>query len=301
MKLGLWRRLIFTILVVVCPPTAAHGRDVAWTDLDSAFVGATFVNDTSTCAECHEEVMVTYGNTAHARVFGHGPHGGLEKSNCESCHGPRSKHVQDPDSSLAFSVAQFSAVCLQCHQDGRRMHWQSSVHKTADIGCVSCHTLMGKRSHTALLSKPEQSQLCSNCHAQVIAKLTKASHHPVRERRMDCSSCHNPHGSPNPGMLVRGTTNETCTSCHQEKRGPFLWEHPPTRESCLNCHEAHGSNNRNLLITQSASQCVVCHQYGGHVNQYRYNRVSTPYGNGCVNCHLAVHGSNHPSGAKFTR
>jgi hypothetical protein len=47
--------------------------------------------------------------------------------------------------------------------------------------------------------------------------------------------------------------------------------------------------------------CINCHQYGGHINQYRYNRVSTPYGNGCANCHMTMHGSNHPSGAKFNR
>jgi predicted CXXCH cytochrome family protein len=40
---------------------------------------------------------------------------------------------------------------------------------------------------------------------------------------MECTSCHNPHGSTNVKMLKVGNfVNETCVSCHTEKRGPFL-------------------------------------------------------------------------------
>jgi DmsE family decaheme c-type cytochrome len=130
--------------------------------------------------------------------------------------------------------------------------------------------------------------------------MMKVSHHPVREGRMDCASCHNPHGST-PALLVRNTLNETCTTCHSEKRGPFLWEHAPVRESCTNCHTPHGSTHRTLLIRKDSFLCLSCHSYGGHINLPRYNRVSNPYGSGCVNCHITTHGSNHPSGAKQTR
>jgi DmsE family decaheme c-type cytochrome len=275
--------------------------EVNWVKLNPAFKGAKFVMDTETCATCHEPVMGAYEKTVHDRVFKNDPHGKLESSNCESCHGPRSIHIDEPDKRFAFSEEQYSVVCQQCHQDGNRMYWHNSMHKTADVGCISCHTVMEKKSNTALLSKANQFELCSDCHSDVRAKMMRSSHHPVQEGRIDCSSCHNVHGTPGEKMLVKGTVNETCNSCHQEKRGPFIWEHAPVREDCLTCHEPHGSNNRNLLVTQNATLCVTCHQYGGHVNEYRYNRVSTPYGNGCVNCHVAVHGSNHPSGAKFNR
>ncbi|MDP3180211.1 MAG: cytochrome c3 family protein, partial [Bacteroidota bacterium] len=158
-----------------------------------------------------------------------------------------------------------------------------------------------KRSQTAMLSKPNQLELCASCHKDVAAKMNRNSSHPVKEGKVDCSSCHNAHGAPGNGMLTKGNVNETCYSCHQEKRGPFHWEHAPARENCGTCHDPHGTNNKSMLVTQSATLCVSCHQYGGHVNEYRYNRVSTPYGNGCVNCHMSVHGSNHPSGTKLTR
>jgi DmsE family decaheme c-type cytochrome len=117
---------------------------------------------------------------------------------------------------------------------------------------------------------------------------------------MDCTGCHNPHGST-PSLLTKNTLNETCYSCHAEKRGPFVWEHAPARETCANCHTPHGSNQRNLLAGKDPFLCLGCHSYGGHINLPRYNRVSNPYGSGCTNCHLSVHGSNHPSGAKLTR
>ena len=43
------------------------------------------------------------------------------------------------------------------------------------------------------------------------------------------------------------------------------------------------------------------HSVWAYINVPRYNRTSNPYGNGCVNCHIMTHGSNHPSGAKQTR
>lgn len=275
--------------------------ELDWVKLNAAFKGATFVGNTKSCLECHDETHEKYMETAHGRTFELSPKGSLEANNCETCHGPRSKHAEEPDQSLKLSVEQFSAVCMQCHQGGERMHWKTSMHKTAEVGCVSCHTLMEKRSQSALLSGANQLELCASCHKDIQAKMNRNSRHPVKEGKIDCSSCHNPHGAPGNGMLTKGSVNETCYSCHQEKRGPFLWEHAPARENCMTCHDPHGTNNKNLLVTQSATLCVSCHQYGGHVNQYRYNRVSTPIGNGCVNCHISVHGSNHPSGVKLTR
>ena len=117
---------------------------------------------------------------------------------------------------------------------------------------------------------------------------------------MDCASCHNVHGST-PSLMTKNTVNDTCFSCHTDKRGPFIWEHAPVREGCATCHEPHGSTQRNLLTSRDPFLCLSCHSYGGHINLPRYNRVSNPYGSGCSNCHISTHGSNHPSGAKLTR
>lgn len=288
-------------LVAATGQTDRQIKAVNWAEINPAFEGATAVNDRDVCLACHEDVMGAYQETAHGRMFQHSPRGALEAGDCETCHGPRSIHVDEPDDRFAFSDADYSTVCMQCHQDAGRLYWKNSQHAAGDVSCVSCHTVMEKRSHSALLSARDEFAVCGSCHTDVRAKMSRTSRHPVAEGGMTCSGCHDPHGAPGDGMLAAGGVAETCYGCHQDKRGPFLWEHAPVREDCLTCHEPHGSNNPSLLATQNASLCVSCHQYGGHINQYRYNRVSTPYGNGCVNCHVTIHGSNHPSGAKFNR
>jgi DmsE family decaheme c-type cytochrome len=281
--------------------TGIERTRVDWIALNPEFRDATFVNDPEVCAVCHADYMETFEATQHARAFTYGrmPDGGL----CESCHGPRSKHVDEPGRELAherLSASQQSAVCLQCHEGGSRMGWKVGPHLMADVSCSSCHYVMERRSPRALLIREDGRTTCYTCHGEVRAEMFKASHHPVREGGMDCSSCHNIHGAM-PGLMRTITVNETCVSCHTEKRGPFVWEHAPVRESCLNCHEPHGSSNRNMLARKDPFLCMQCHSYGGHVNLPRYNRVSTTIGSGCVNCHITTHGSNHPSGAKQTR
>jgi DmsE family decaheme c-type cytochrome len=291
-------------LVLALGPRALGGttpkKPVDWAALSPAFQGATFVNDREKCRECHEANMQAYAATKHAKAFQHAPPAGV--GDCESCHGPMSKHVANPDAKLGidWSKREPSAICLQCHQGGARLGWKAGAHHSNDVSCSSCHQVMEKKSERALLIKASASETCYQCHAEVRVEASKMSHHPVREGRMDCASCHNPHGTT-PALLAKNTLNETCYTCHPEKRGPFVWEHAPARESCANCHTPHGSTQRNLLVSKDPFLCHSCHSYGGHINLPRYNRVSNPYGSGCSNCHISMHGSNHPSGAKLTR
>jgi DmsE family decaheme c-type cytochrome len=277
----------------------APARPVDWVKLNPAFAGATFVKDPEACRTCHEDAMDTFAGTKHAHAAGVASM--ARTGDCESCHGPRSKHIEDPTAELAITKADAqSKVCLQCHEGGARFAWKAGPHQSADVSCTSCHTVMEKKSDRALLMKSTGRETCSSCHADVKGELNKMSHHPVREGRMECASCHNVHGST-ASLLLKSTVTDTCVTCHTEKRGPFVWEHAPVRESCANCHTPHGSNQRNLLNGKDAFLCLSCHSYGGHINLPRYNRVSNPYGSGCTNCHITTHGSNHPSGAKFTR
>lgn len=273
-------------------------KQVEWKTLNAAFDGATFVNNAETCKGCHEAPMQTYTHTAHAVAFGAKPPAGA--GDCESCHGPRSKHLEAPSADLKLDTKAQSAVCLQCHEGGTRFSWKAGPHQANDVGCTACHTVMAKASPKALLTKSSATDTCATCHREVQAEFNKMSHHPVREGRMDCASCHNVHGSTN-ALLIKPTLNDTCYTCHAEKRGPFIWEHAPAREDCATCHTAHGSNQRTLLTQKDPFLCLSCHNYGGHINLPRYNRTSNPYGNGCSNCHVSMHGSNHPSGAKLVR
>ena len=141
--------------------------------------------------------------------------------------------------------------------------------------------------------------------------MLRPSTHPIREGKMSCSGCHNPHGSNGPKLLTKNTVNETCYTCHAEKRGPFLWEHAPAREDCTNCHKPHGSVNASLLKQRVPWLCQQCHLTAFHPST-AYSGTGLPgatlpsgaqqlLGKGCTNCHSEVHGSNHPSGVRKTR
>jgi DmsE family decaheme c-type cytochrome len=271
-----------------------------------------------TCLGCHSDPDVLgLFRTAHARPGDpHGPfgHGGLQ---CEACHGPGGAHVKargrQPAGIVDFgrgahaTVARQNAMCLTCHQGNAALDWAASAHAAHELACTSCHQL--HQAEDPVRHAATQADVCARCHASnVAAALWKPSRHPLREAKMACTSCHSPHGSTAAASLVRNTVNETCTGCHAEKRGPFLWQHPPATEDCTNCHDPHGSVEPALLIARAPFLCQRCHEAAGHPSS-----PATPQGlpgrapsafllaGACLNCHSQVHGSNHPSGKALMR
>ncbi len=274
-----------------------------------------------TCLGCHDDETPAYSAAAifkskHAHrgnkraPFGAG---GLQ---CESCHGPGAAHAKNkkaasinsfkPDST--FTLAQRNEACLSCHQGASRNGWHTGAHERGKLACTDCHKIHQERD--AVLSKTSEPQVCASCHKQQRADFHKASSHPLRQGRMACSDCHASHGSSAQAMLVQPTLNQTCTSCHADKRGPVLWEHAPVAEDCSLCHSPHGSVRAALLTKSPPLLCQQCHSAAGHPALPRTGAAlpsgggtgaSFLVGGGCTNCHTQVHGSNHPSGAKLMR
>ena len=255
--------------------------------------------DVNDCRACHEDQVKAIENTRHA---------GVEQS-CQACHGDPSAHLKgalegEPGPIQKFKSLtphQSAAVCETCHTKGGQKHWTSSTHDSRGVVCVKCHEPHPKgATPKALLAKP-QLELCTGCHLQKKAALMRSGHMPIREGKLQCSSCHNPHGTTNDKMLLQTSVQENCYTCHAEKRGPFLWEHPPAREGCTNCHDAHGTINDKLLKVKPPLLCQQCHQSSSHkgpaypaMSRYAFNQS-------CLHCHAAVHGSNHPTGNRFFR
>ena len=90
----------------------------------------------------------------------------------------------------------------------------------------------------------------------------RTSHHPVREGKMGCASCHNPHDGNRPKMIKADSVNELCYTCHAEKRGPFLFEHAPVREDCVSCHEPHGTNHTAPADAEAAEPLLELPPHG---------------------------------------
>jgi DmsE family decaheme c-type cytochrome len=273
-----------------------------------------------TCLACHDwdpKVMSIF-ETAHGAY--NDPRSPMANLQCEACHGPGGAHTarvrrgetQPPMPAFAKDSPmprhEASQVCMGCHSAIGSTHaeWAGSTHQRNDVACVDCHKVHSV--HDPVRERADQAQVCYQCHTDVRAQAARPFAHPVREGLVACSDCHQPHGSMTDAMLVRPTLNETCYSCHAEKRGPVLWEHPPVAESCANCHVPHGSMHPGMLSRRAPLLCQSCHSRAGHPSIAQTGEglpggvpSSMLLAGSCLNCHAQVHGSNHPSGANLSR
>jgi DmsE family decaheme c-type cytochrome len=267
-----------------------------------------------TCVACHVDKETSIAGTPHAQAKN--PRSPAAGHGCESCHGPGKAHAESGDPALiqrftsATPAAQSSAACLSCHNRGNHAAWEGSAHDRRNLSCTSCHSVHSPKSAERQLVQQTETQLCATCHRLQVAKTERAvAHMPVREGKMSCSSCHNPHGSiSNVKNLKTGSSvAELCTSCHTEMRGPMLFEHAPVRENCATCHDPHGSSNDRMLVVRMPMLCQRCHIASKHPatlydkDQITTNKSNRMFGRSCVNCHSNVHGSNHPSGQFLMR
>jgi DmsE family decaheme c-type cytochrome len=288
------------------------------------------------CTKCHDET----DNKPVLSIYQtrHGVKADSRTPACQSCHGKSNEHVAggkgqgnasrpapevvyktDSTANHASDPRIQSETCVACHKGGLRMHWDGSAHEARNVPCASCHAV--HRKSDPVLTKATQPEVCFACHKTERAQTHRISTHPLAAGKMSCSDCHNPHGTTGPKLLAKDSVNATCTTCHADKRGPFLWEHGPVADDCTTCHTPHGSTNAPLLKARAPMLCQQCHSgdHGAQANSAAnlaggnlttvngINPLANAAaraqlaGRACLNCHVLVHGSNHPAGAKFQR
>ena len=280
--------------------------------------GATPVG-AQTCTSCHSEIANNFRHAFHAQQ-------GID---CEACHGPGSLHVQgggDVSKIIAFSkrsAAEANGVCLSCHaKDDKIRNWLAGPHSSNSVRCIDCHQThtYGKNGakpevsfnltglsntgavdttipETKAIMQPRwaANDACLSCHQAQRGKMSLPYHHPLREGKMSCADCHDPHGGAGGKNLRTANTNQLCLSCHAQYRGPFAYQHPPVSENCMNCHTPHGSPNTALLTVSEPALCLQCH--AGH-----HNGAGLPLADRCTNCHGSIHGTDVPTpsgGSRF--
>jgi DmsE family decaheme c-type cytochrome len=297
--------LTVCLVVLTGSPLKAAGQaapTAAAAQAQEGYVGS------DTCLTCHDTQSLHDTPHGNSRI----PGTPASLKGCESCHGPGKAHVEDPDHGHQrkfnkMPASLVSETCMTCHNDGEHAMWEGSAHAARSLGCTTCHSVHNPKSEKGQLVKAGVLEMCGTCHKPQVAKQLRSSHMPVREGKMVCTTCHNPHGSTNVKQLRAGNyVNEACFSCHAEKRGPFLWEHAAGREACSSCHDPHGSNNDRMLVARQPMLCQRCHIgtrhpstiYDGTALAQRNIRAIT---HSCTNCHQQIHGSNHPSGNFFAR
>jgi DmsE family decaheme c-type cytochrome len=264
------------------------------------------------CTRCHDE-----GEAKPILSIGKTPHGTMadkKAGTCTSCHGESPTHInkpsdvtERPEPGINFGnksstpIAERNQACLNCHQGGARVHWQSGPHAAADMECASCHRIHSQQD--PVRDRATQPEVCFSCHKEQRALVNRQSHHPIKEGTVVCADCHNPHGSAGPKLMARDSVVQTCYTCHMEKRGPFIRTHQPVTEDCTICHNPHGSNIDNLLKSRPPFLCQQCHEPGSHQGNiasltFPANTVNNnTLARGCLNCHTQIHGTNNPINA----
>ena len=296
--------------VLLFPRSApAQKAPSAAAELPAGYVGS------EACKVCHEEAWQRFSRTKMGRLLLFQARNAKESSGCESCHGPGQAHAEAGGEKGVGNLITFAKddptpieernqKCLTCHTKGTRVFWKGSAHNMRDVACTNCHAVMDNHSGRGQLAKATEIETCGTCHLQKRMAQLRSSHMPLREGKMSCSSCHNPHGTVTPALLKENSTNDNCFRCHTEKRGPFLWQHAPVIENCTNCHDAHGTNHERMLKVAKPRLCQQCHIETRHpTSPYGRDTGSLKFvmGSQCVNCHVNIHGSNHPAGFAFTR
>jgi DmsE family decaheme c-type cytochrome len=275
------------------------------------------------CQTCHAKVYDRLAQTAMGTLFLKHPQTAEEKLGCETCHGPASEHVASGGKSFAGMVRftkcaqntphERSEVCLKCHQKRARLFWSGSIHEEKGLACTTCHvvhTAPGMKSRYQLANLTVE-DTCKTCHKEQVAAEWKFSHHPLREGKMNCASCHNPHGTASPRLINAINIRELCFNCHAQYRGPFLFQHPPVLEDCFNCHQPHGSAYPALLKQPVIRLCRECHISFHNISFQAKSgptsplpgriRTSIMMGSACIDCHRNIHGSNSFNGNLFFR
>jgi predicted CXXCH cytochrome family protein len=317
--------LLLILVVAVLPSMAAKKSEYAISSFAKyvQIPGATPMG-ADTCTTCHADIAKEFRHAFHAQQ-------GVE---CEQCHGPGSLHVQgggDISKIISFrhrSAADSNGACLSCHaRDEKIRNWMAGPHASNKVRCIDCHETHSDKAKgdsktganlfvatdvmtpgrvsnvenlvpeakTMMQPRWQANDACLRCHQTQRGQMSLPYHHPLREGKMSCADCHDPHGGAAGNNLRMANTNQLCLSCHAQYRGPFAYQHPPVAENCMTCHTAHGSPNTNLLSVSEPALCLQCH--AGH-----HNGAGLPLPDRCTNCHGSIHGTDTPTpsgGSRF--
>jgi len=82
------------------------------------------------CEDCHADVLEKKKNGKHVHV------------NCEACHGPQAKHIDDP-ASVTPAKLDTAVLCVRCHEANiakpKTFPQVASADHTNGLPCDTCH------------------------------------------------------------------------------------------------------------------------------------------------------------------
>ncbi len=168
------------------------------------------------------------------------PHPPIASGDCARCHAP---HASAHPSQLRTPLAE---NCAGCHAASAAWSERAVVHDpVTGGGCLTCHEVHGGDVEGMLTS--DVPGLCLDCHDTGAAFVAAHSGRSITDA--DCTACHGPHASDQPGLLrahrhAPFAAND-CGTCHDalEGGGGFTIAAAPG-DMCLKCHRSVASYKR---------------------------------------------------------
>ena len=203
---------------------------------------------------------------------------------CESCHGPGTTHVSNPDVDNNHPLAQIAvgadltAGCGECHQGTHHPfveEWEQS-------------------KHAQIQASPAANPSCAGCHEgnAILAAWgvtdDYVEKHTGQQLPIACAICHDPHEATNEGQLrfpvnSRSLEENLCAKCHNRRTAPLATSthglEPHAPEAALLLGDA-GWFPPNAEI--DAGQIIATHGSEGNPNL-------------CATCHVVMFPVNDPN------
>ncbi len=177
--------------------------------------------------------------------------------------------------------------CESCHNKSKAKHPASvGAEFTLVEQARKISTFYSLRNRGVEFTLAEQApDLCYMCHEP---KNKKTSiHAPVEDG--DCGTCHGPHNSEQPALVILDDSDNLCETCHDlELAGNVVQHGPVISKNCLSCHEVHQSSHPGLLKKASSELCYQCHQ---EIKEHEsLPTIHAAFEDDCLGCH-SPHGS----------
>jgi DmsE family decaheme c-type cytochrome len=194
------------------------------------------------CLACHgkDHEVPAFAGSTHAKM-------GLA---CVDCH-----RIHSGARMTRLLKDQPNDLCFSCHLQRRADFAKPFHHRVREnaVRCIDCHQPHSGIDHRQLRAQITGEIACTRCHREKEGPFV--FEHAVLKIK-DCQTCHEPHGSNNPKMLVRSTVRILCLECHSRSQNVLTSQPPsfhdirlPRYQNCTTCHvKIHGSNASSIFL-----------------------------------------------------
>jgi predicted CXXCH cytochrome family protein len=149
---------------------------------------------------------------------------------CEACHGDSREHVLTQSKGTIVNPSKLDAgrrdsVCISCHLEGdvsiERAGHNALDYRPGDL--ISSYVAYYVKSGGDLTARG----------VSEVEQLSQSTCKRVSGERMSCTSCHDPHYTPDAEHRTAFYRNK-CLSCHSQPE--FATAHHPENQDCTSCH-----------------------------------------------------------------